>query len=883
MLDDLRFRLRALFRREVVEAELDEELRFHFENQVEKYIRSGMTREQALRHARLSFGGRDQIKTECREARGTTLLETSIQDIRYAFRLLRKAPGFAATAVLTLALGIGANTAIFSLVQGVMLAPLPYDQPDRLVIAWQNNRQTPRLSVSLPDFEEWQRHAASFEQMAGVRWYSFNLTSPGPPEHVTGVDVSSGFFHMLGVQLSLGREFTPEQDQTGGAPVAIISDRLWKARFGGDRQALGKSVILDGVSSTIVGVLPPDFRFVEDRDVYMPLHQADPMFNDRRFPGVLPVGRLKPGVSISQAQSEMHSIQASLNQRYSGTDRGFGTLIEPLKQVVVGDITGTLLLILGAVAVVLLIACANVASLLLARSAARTREFAIRSALGATQARIVRQLVTESVLLALAGGILGLAVAKGALRAVLAIAARELPRRENVGLNGSVLLFVLVVSLVVGILFGLAPALKSLKLDLHSALKTGSRASRGAHHRAQNVLVMGQMALTVVLLAGAGLLFRTIRDLWRVNPGFEAKNVITFKVGLSPSVTRSASTMHTAYRQFLERIRTIPGVESADITSMVPLNQFNNPAPFWVGTKATTSVAEAPRLFMYWTGPDYLKTMKMPLLQGRYLTSDDNENSERVTVIDSVLARIYFPGQNPVGRSITVNLWGDARIVGVVAHVQHTGLGDPDEATEPQTYASLEQLPPPAIKAFYTDLLTVVRTPLDPAAVIPAIKAAVPSADSDEPVYAVHTMQEIVSDSLTSQRFPMMLLGAFAGLALALASVGIYGVISYSVTQRVNEIGIRMALGADKSRVFRMVLAQGLRMTVIGLTIGAMTALILGRVLGDFSHLLYGVGVADPLTFVIVAVVLISVALIACYVPARRAMATDPMVVLRQE
>ena len=391
------------------------------------------------------------------------------------------------------------------------------------------------------------------------------------------------------------------------------------------------------------------------------------------------------------------------------------------------------------------------------------------------------------------------------------------------------------------------------------------------------------MALTVVLLAGAGLLFRTIRDLWRVNPGFEARNAITFKVGLSPSVTRSASTMHTTYRQFLESIRSIPGVESAEITSMVPLNQFNNPAPFWVGTKATTAVAEAPRLFMYWTGPDYLRTMKMPLLQGRYLTPDDNENSERVTVIDSVLARIYFPGQNPVGQSITVNLWGDARIVGVVAHVQHTGLGDPDEATEPQTYAPLEQLPPRAIKAFYTDLLTVVRTPLDPATVMPAIKAAVPGADSDEPVYAVHTMQEIVSDSLTSQRFPMMLLGAFAGLALALASVGIYGVISYSVTQRVNEIGIRMALGAKKSRVFRMVLAQGLRMTVIGLAIGAVTAFILGRVLGDFSHLLYKVGVADPLTFVTVAVVLISVALVASYVPARRAMATDPMVVLRQE
>jgi putative ABC transport system permease protein len=341
--------------------------------------------------------------------------------------------------------------------------------------------------------------------------------------------------------------------------------------------------------------------------------------------------------------------------------------------------------------------------------------------------------------------------------------------------------------------------------------------------------------------------------------------------------------MRTAYRQLLERIRRIPGVESADITNLVPLNHSNNPAPFWVGTKATTALAEAPRLFMYWTGPDYLKTMKIPLLQGRYLTPEDNENSERVTVIDSVLARIYFPGRDPIGQRITVNIWGDARIVGVVAHVQHKGLGDPDEATEPHTYASLEQLPPQAIKAFYTDLLTVIRTPLAPATVMPAIKAAVYGAESDQPVYAFRTMQEIVSDSLTAQRFPMILLGAFAGLALALAAVGIYGTISYSMTQRVNEIGIRMALGAKKSGVFRMVLAQGLRMAVIGLTLGAMTALVLGRVLGSFSLLLYGVGVADPLTFVAVAVVLIGVALIACYFPARRAMATDPMIALRHE
>lgn len=883
ILDSFRSSLASLFHRAQMDSEMDEELRSHIEKRADDLERSGISRAEAIRRANIEFGGLERYKEECRQERSGSWLETLWADVRYGLRMFRRNPGFTAVAVLTLALGIGANTAIFSVVQGVMLAPLPYDQPDRLVIVWQNNAQTPRLSVSLPDFREWQRQATSFEQMAGARWSAFNLTSPGTPEHTTGLEVSSGFFHLLGAQLSLGREFTPQEDQAGGARVAIITDHLWKARFGGDAQALGKSLTLDGVSYIIVGILSPEFRFVDNRDVYIPLAQGDPMFNDRRFPGVLPIGRLKPGVTISQAHSEMDSIQANLNQLYPATDHGFGAVIVPLKPAVVGDIAGTLLLILGAVAVVLLIACANVANLLLARSAARAREFAIRSALGANQGRIMRQLVTESVLLALAGGILGLAIARAALKGVLAIVATDLPRSENVGLNGSVLLFALVVSIVVGVLFGLAPAFKSLRPDLQSALKSGSRGSTGAHHRTQHVLVVGQMALTIVLLAGAGLLFRTIRDLWHINPGFQAQNVITFKVGLSPSVTSTASSMRTAYRQLLERIRSIPGVESADITNLVPLNHFNNPAPFWIGTRANTALAEAPRLFMYWTGPDYLKTMKVPLLQGRFLTPEDTDESERVTVIDSVLARTYFPGQNPVGQSITVNIWGDARIVGVVEHVQHKGLGDPAEANQPQTYASLEQLPPQAIKTFYGDLLTVVRTPLDPETVMPAIKAAVYGAASDQPVYDVRTMRDIVSESLTSQRFPMMLLGAFAALALLLASVGIYGVISYSMTQRVNEIGIRMALGAKKTGIFRMVLGQGLRLALVGVVIGTVAALILGRLLGNFSQLLYGVRAGDPLTFLTVSLVLISVALIACYVPARRAMSTDPMIALRHE
>jgi predicted permease len=439
------------------------------------------------------------------------------------------------------------------------------------------------------------------------------------------------------------------------------------------------------------------------------------------------------------------------------------------------------------------------------------------------------------------------------------------------------------VSIAVGILFGLAPALKSLSVDLNESLKKGGRGATNVHHRTQNILVIGQMALTLVLLASAALLFRSVRDLWDVNPGFQSSNVITFKIGLSASATKSPAGMRSAYRQVLERIRAIPGVQSADVTNLVPLSQFNNLAPFWIGSRASTPVAEAPRLLLYWTSPDYLRTMNIPLLEGRFITPEDTTKSERVIVIDSVLARAYFPGQNPVGQRLTINIWGDARIVGVAGHIRHSGLGDPTTESQPQAYASLEQLQPEVVKVFYGELTTMVLTPLDPAAVMPGIRAAVYGAGSDQPVYDVHTMREIVSESMTSQRFPMILLGAFAVLALLLASVGIYGVVSYAMTERAHEIGIRMALGAKKWSVFRMVLAHGLRLAAAGVVIGAGAQLILGRALGSFSRLLYGVGAGDPLTFVTVSLVLIGVALLASYIPARRAMRTDPMIALRHE
>jgi len=534
------------------------------------------------------------------------------QDIRYALRMLRKSPGFTAVAVLTLALGIGANTAIFSVVEGVVLAPLPYNQSDRLVVVWESNLHFKRtVWPSYPNFQDWRRSAGSFQQMAALRWQDYDLTSPGESAHLIGEEISSGFLATLSVKLILGRNFSQQEDLRGGTPVVIISNRFWRNRFSGSPKALGKTVTLNGVDYPVVGVLPPDFRFGDEPvDVYTPLGQGDPLMLDPRgAPAVLSIARLKPGVSIAQAQAEMTTIQTHLEQLYPDANRGLGTDVVPLKQVMIGDVGRTLLLLWGAVGLVLLIACANVANLLLARSAGRTSEFAIRSALGASRTRVVRQLLTESTLLSLAGAGLGLSVAKWGIAPVLAAVPGSLPRSENIGVNAAVLLFTLGVSIAVGILFGLAPALKSSKIDLQASLKEGGRSATHAHHRVQAGLLIIQMALTLVLLVGAGLLFRTIRHMWETNPGFDTQHVITFKVGFSPSLSKTAPSMRTAYRQLLERVRMIPGVQAVDFTYIVPLVGEDNVAPFWIGSQKPAVVQAAPRMMVFDTGPDYLRAM----------------------------------------------------------------------------------------------------------------------------------------------------------------------------------------------------------------------------------------------------------------------------------
>jgi predicted permease len=818
------------------------------------------------------------------------LLDRFLRDVRYGSRSLRKTPGFTAAAILTLALGIGANTAIFSVLEGVVFRPLPYYEPDRLVVlAVYNQRLKYATNLSYPDFLDWQRSAGSFRQIAAFKPQGFDLTSPGMPEHVDGKEVSSGFFSTLGVKLALGRDFLPDEDRTGGMRAVVIGNRLWQERFRGSPAALGKAMTLNGDGYSIVGVLQPGFRFGDQQaDVYTPLGRGDPLYlKDRTVHDILSIARLQPGVSVAQARAEMNVVQERIDRLNPTTERGLGGYVEPLRQFLVGDVSGTLILLLGAAGLVLLIACANVANLLLARSAARTREFAVRLAVGASRVQIFQQLVAESSILSLAGGALGLAMAKRAVHAVLRATPGGLPRTENIALNVPVLLFAFGISMTVGILFGVLPALRSSKTDVQAGLKEGSRGSAGGHQRTQRVLVIVQIALALVLLTGGSLLFRTIRNLSSVNPGFDAQHVITFQVGLSASVANTPSKVRIAYRQLIERIRHIPGVEMADITALVPLGKEYNEGPFWVGSRQPASMAEIPRAIYYPSGPDYLRTMKIPLLNGRLLTRADNTNSQLVVAIDSLLARTYFPDRDAVGRAITIPHWGvarnvAARIVGVVGHVEHYGL-DGSMGEKPQIYYSFYQLPDDAVPVFRGEVTLAVRTRLDAAAVIPAIGKAVYEAGSDQPVYNIRTMQELVSGSMGRQRLPMILLVAFAVLALLLAFVGTYGVISYSTARREHEIGIRMALGAGKRDILRMVVGQGFRLAFIGIGIGAVTALVLARALAGFSRLLYGVGASDPFSFLVTSLVLVGAVILACYVPARRYARFDPVSALRHE
>ena len=813
-------------------------------------------------------------------------MNTLLQDIRYAFRVLSKLPGFALIAILTLALGIGANTALFSVVNGVLLNPLPYPHPEQLVAVYADSPETSQGYVTYLNFLDWQRMNRTFSSMTMYRNQDYNFSTSGPSERVSGFMISADFFQTLGVPPVIGRLFRPSDDHIGAAPVVILGGGFWKRRFAASRAVLGQAITLNSVAYTIVGVIPANFTFYgPQRDVYTPLGQLnDPSFLDRRIDlSAHSAGRIKPGVTLAQAQADMDAVAASLAKTYPDADKNVGITLTSMKQDLVGDVQPLLLILLGAVGFLLLIACANIANLLLARSMSRSREFAIRSALGASHSRVIRQLLTESAILAGIGGALGLLLAFSGMKASLGFLPGTLPRANDISLDSRVLLFALVASLLAGILFGLAPALKTSRVNLQEVLNESGRGSSGARHRLHGIFVAAEVALALVLLVGAGLMLRSLAALWRVDPGFNPAHAITFDLSMPANSKTTSAETRARLRAFDARMRAIPGVEAVSVTlGSRPMIHLSTDL-FWIQghPKPATSQDMSPAAF-YLVEPGFQKAMGITLERGRFITDADNENAPVVIDVDDVFARTYFPGQNPIGQRINFSTFGvQAQIVGIVSHVKQWGLGnDPKNALEPQYDYPFMQLPERLMPLVADAVAVVIRTKGDPSAIMPAVRKAVAEQDPREVVYSVQTLDEVVANSYAARRLSMILLGIFAALALLLACVGIYGVVSYLVGQRTHEIGVRMALGAHPEDILRLILGHGARMALAGISIGAAAALALTHLM---SSELFGVSPRDPLTFVAVAALLLIVALAACYIPARRAMRVDPMVALRYE
>jgi predicted permease len=808
---------------------------------------------------------------------------TVYQDLKYGLRMLAKNPGFTVVAVLTLALGIGANTVIFSVVNGVLLRPLPYPEPARLITIYEKTAEFSQSSVSYPDFLDWRREIHSFTDMAAFRGGDFNFTGSGQAEHLRGELVSASLLPVLGVNPLLGRNFLPEEDQQGAGGVVMLTYGLWKRRFGADPNILGKTLTLDAKNYTVIGVLPSDFRFRGQVELYVPLGQWDFVgLRDREnHPGLNVVGRLKPGVTIATAQAEMTSIARALAQKYPKTNAGEGAMVVGMKDDMVGYIRPTLLLLLGAVGFVLLIACANVANLLLARSSARSREFAIRAALGADRQRVVRQLLTESVLLALGASLFGLLLASWGTRLVLAAVPDTLPRSQGIGLDPYVLVFTLVVSILTGVLFGLAPAFHSSQVNPQEFLKEGARGSGGGRHRAEGIFVVVEVGLAVVLLAGAGLMIQSIWRLWRVDPGFNTRHLLTTQVALSPTVMASPAGIRLAYRQLLDRVASIPGVQSASMTTLIPLSGDDSEIPFWLGKGPQPQQDQMSSALFYIVTSDYLRVMGIPLKRGRFFTDHDTLASALVVVIDEVMAKHLFPGQDAVGKQFSLPILGPVQIVGVAGHVKHWGLDADDTAKiRDEIYFPFLQIPDKFMSGNAAGLTLLLRTAPDPLSVVSAVRAQVAGPTEDQPVFGVEAMEQIISGSLTERRFAMLLLIIFASIALVMAAVGIYGVMSYAVSRRTHELGVRLALGASRSEILRLVVGEGMALAAIGTAVGLMAALGLTRLM---ASLLYGVRPADPATLAAVSLLLAGIALLACYIPAWRATKVDPLVALRYE
>jgi len=885
MLERLRLRLRSLWRKAEAENELSEELRSHLEWEIERNVRQGMNREDARYAALKNFGGLEQAKERCRDARGARMIEELWHDFRYGLRMLRKNPGFSAVAVLTLALGIGANTAIFSVVNALLLRPYPYKDQDRLVWLWETKLpEIPRISPSPANFLDWQKQITVFEQFAAINVHDYNLIGDGNPERIRGMVITHGFFSTLGIRPQIGRDFFPDENRLGHNNVTILSHELWQRRFGGDPNILNRKIRLDDQQFTVIGVMPVSSGLnLRRTEIWIPIAFTAEQIQNRRVGILNVIGRLKRDVTLEQARSEMSVIADRLAKQYPDSNAGWNVSVSLLLEDAVTEtgIKPPLLLLMGAVAFVLLIACANVANLLLARAAARQKEIALRTALGASRWRIVRQLLVESLLLSLAGGITGLMLANGGLKLLMVQSDIAWPRIMNVSLDLHILAFTIAITLLTGLSFGIVPALQASKPNLNEMLKDAGRGSTGGRRQyaVRNALIVLEVAISLVLLVGAGLLMKSFIGLQKVDPGFDPKNALTVAISLPERKYPENNLQAAFYKQLIERVSALPGVQATAAASNVPFSNIhwgNWGRGFRVEGRTDNSSGSEDWTGYYSVSPNYFKTMGIPLLKGRLFTEFDTESAPRVAIINSTMATRFFPGEYPIGKRIQltdrVNNGSQVyrEIVGIVGDVKSNSL---DQQAHPQTYEPYTQEPFPS-------MTLIVRTAGDPIGLGASIRSEVFQLDREQPIFGIMTLEGLISTSTGQQRFSMLLLGIFAAAAIALASIGLYGVMSYAVAQRTHEVGIRMALGAQRRDVLGLILRQGLRLTLVGIAIGLIAAWAATRLL---INLLYGVSATDMPTFAGVSLLLIGVALLACYLPARRATKVDPLVALRRE